>query len=444
MNWQRLRSRILEEFSPDGEEMEELRRTQELVSDYITSEFGLETHFAGSASRSTCLAGDSDIDLFVLFPPEKSDEELEQKGLEIGRSVFREFGGEFKVEYAEHPYTKGELDGKEVEIVPCFDVDPEEIRSSVDRTPHHSRWVRENLDEQQREDVVILKAFLRARGIYGSSLKTRGFSGYLCEILVAEYGGFRSLMEEVPDWEQNEVLDPEGHHGGEIPERLEERFEQDSLVVIDPVDPERNVAAVLSEENYAEFVYSMWEFSRSPGLSRFESASGDFTEFELEREIDSRADFIVIEFDRPDGVDDVVYPQMEKTLRSFRRVLESSGFRIFESGFHVDERTRIFFELDASLPEVEYVEGPEVFHNEEHLEQFREKYSKVFVRGSRLCAKSVRQFTEARELVKSKLERPKEIGVPDRVARRMSGAVVTDPLAEDSGWLKYLAEELKV
>jgi len=45
------------------------------------------------------------------------------------------------------------------------------IKSSVDRTPHHSRWVDQKLDDEQRKDVVILKRFLSAGGIYGSSKK---------------------------------------------------------------------------------------------------------------------------------------------------------------------------------------------------------------------------------------------------------------------------------
>jgi len=191
MDIQQVKEKALEEYYPGQEELDEAQQIFGRISSVINQKYGLESHFAGSASRETCRKGDKDIDVFVLFPEDTSRQELEEKGLKIGRYVFEEFDGEHHVEYAEHPYTKGEIMGHEVEIVPCIDTDPEDITSSVDRTPHHTRWVKENLDKQQRKDVVALKAFLEAQGLYGSSLKTQGFSGYLCEILVVYYGSFR-------------------------------------------------------------------------------------------------------------------------------------------------------------------------------------------------------------------------------------------------------------
>jgi tRNA nucleotidyltransferase (CCA-adding enzyme) len=258
MKWSKLRRKVLEKYYPEDVEKQELGGLFNEISEYIREEEGLKTFFAGSSGRGTFMKGDKDIDVFVLFPEDVEREELEQRGLEIGEKVFKEFCGEYRVEYAEHPYTKGEIDGHKVEVVPCYDTDPDEIQSAVDRSPHHAQWVRNNLEEEQRKDVVILKAFLRAEGIYGSSLKTRGFSGYLCEILLQEYGGFSQLIENASEWSEREVLDPEGHHEGGLPEELKEKFSDDSLVVVDPVDPERNVASVLAEENYCRFIFRSW------------------------------------------------------------------------------------------------------------------------------------------------------------------------------------------
>ncbi|EHK02130.1 tRNA CCA-pyrophosphorylase, partial [Candidatus Haloredivivus sp. G17] len=101
---------------------------------------------------------------------------------------------------------KGEIKGHEVEIVPCYDTDPENIQSAVDRTPHHTRWAKNNLDSQQRKDVVALKVFLDAQGLYGSSLEIQGFSGYLCEILIAYYGSFEKLIEKASQWQKEERI----------------------------------------------------------------------------------------------------------------------------------------------------------------------------------------------------------------------------------------------
>ncbi|PSH01511.1 MAG: tRNA CCA-pyrophosphorylase, partial [Nanohaloarchaea archaeon SW_10_44_10] len=155
MEWKRLREKIIEETYPREQELEELRQKYREISDFIEREFGMATHFAGSASRGTCMKNDGDLDIFILFNEETDELELEDRGLEIGKETFKQFGGDFEVDYAEHPYTKGRIDGYEVEIVPCYDTNPENIKSSVDRTPHHSKWVKENLTEEERKDTVI-------------------------------------------------------------------------------------------------------------------------------------------------------------------------------------------------------------------------------------------------------------------------------------------------
>jgi tRNA nucleotidyltransferase (CCA-adding enzyme) len=448
MNWNNLRRKVLEKYYPEEEEKQELGELFNEISEYIREEEGLKTFFAGSSGRGTFMKGDKDIDIFVLFPETVEREELEQRGLEIGEKVFEEFDGEYEVEYAEHPYTKGVIDSHEVEIVPCYDTDPGDIRSAVDRSPHHAQWVRQNLTEEQRKDVVILKAFLRAEGIYGSSLKTRGFSGYLCEILIHEYGGFRELLKNASEWQGREVLDPENHHENGLPEELEEKFSNDSLIVVDPVDPERNVASVLTEENYCRFIFRSWKFLDNMGLNFFEQEEIELDRFELKKEIKARGDFIVLEFPAIDEPDDIVYPQMRKTMKRIREVLQSHEFRIFESGFHVGEKTRIFLELESELPEIEHMKGPKVYHGTDHLEQFTEKYENTFVDGERLKAKTEREYTRSRELLKDFLkDGPSELrekGMPGNVADAMQELRFEEPLLDDEEWLKFLVRKLRV
>ncbi len=446
MNIERLREKVLEQHYPEEEELEETQEKYQEIADFIEEEFGLETHFAGSSARGTAMKGDRDIDIFVLFPENIKRTELEDRGLDVGKAVFNEFSGDFEIEYAEHPYTKGEINGHEVEIVPCHDVSPDDIKSAVDRTPHHSRWLKENLTEEQRKDVVVLKVFLRSGCLYGSSLKVRGFSGYLCEVLVNHYGSFEELVESVSQWGEREVIDPEDHHGGELPEELEEKFESDRLVVIDPVDPERNVASVLSMKNYSEFIYRCWQFLENPGINFFEKQEPDYTEFELKQEMEKRGDFLVIRFETPEDVEDVVYPQMRKTLRRLEDELEKHDFRIFESGFHAgDEKTRIFFELKRELPEIQEQKGPKVFHGHDHLEQFTSKYENAYVKGDRLYAKTGREYTDAKDFLKDFLSGELEQkGIPGNVAEKIVDFGFADPLESEEKWLNYLARKLQV
>ncbi|MFB6294491.1 MAG: CCA tRNA nucleotidyltransferase, partial [Candidatus Nanohaloarchaea archaeon] len=260
-----VRREVLEEVAPSTEEAEQSKELFSRIQAFIDDEFDREAELMGSTAKGTFMAGDKDLDIFVFFPEDMPEDELEEHGLEIGEAVFDAFDGDHQVEYAEHPYTKGHIDDYEVEIVPAYRVDTgEDIKSSVDRTPFHRDWVNDHLSEEEKQGVVLLKAFLRGQDLYGSTLKVQGFSGYLCELLIAEYGSVEALLDAAVDWEQEEVIDPGEHHGDTLPARLRDKFEDENLVVIDPVDPERNVAAVLSRENYARFVYAAWRFLQEP------------------------------------------------------------------------------------------------------------------------------------------------------------------------------------
>lgn len=445
MNLERLREKVIEEYYPSDSDLEKIRNKYQEISSFIQDEFGVETHFAGSAGRETCMKGDNDIDVFVLFDEEIKKKDLENRGLDIGKKVFSHFDADYRIEYAEHPYTKGKIDGHEVEIVPCYDTSPENIKSSVDRTPHHSRWVDQSLDKEQRKDVVMLKRFLSANGIYGSSLKVRGFSGYLCEILIKHFGSFEELVNKAPDWPEKPVIDTENHHEGELPEKLEKKFSDESLVVIDPVDPERNVGSVLSKENFSRFMFICWKFRKNPGMRFFGEDETEYTQFQIKQELKKRADFLVLEFETPSEVDDIVYPQMRKTLDRLEKLLEKHEFRIFNSGFHIDGSARIFFELELSLPEVQEVKGPKIFHGIEHLQQFSSKYDNVYVKEDRVVARTEREYSEARELLKDFLEdNLEEKGIPSHIAEKMEDYGFTDPATNDRKWLNYLGKKFHV
>jgi len=447
IQWTNLRRKLVERIYPEEEDLESLREAYENYADFIRDE-GFETFFAGSAGRGTCRRGDRDIDLFVLFPEDIERSELEKKGLNIGRKLFEKFNGEYEVEYAEHPYTKGIIDGKEVEVVPCIDTSPENIRTAVDRSPHHAKWVRNNLNQEQKEDVVLLKAFLEASDIYGSSLKIRGFSGYLCEVLVHEYGDIESLLKHACKWRERTLIDPENHHEDGLPEELEKKFKHDDLVVIDPVDPDRNVASVLTTENYSKFVFEAHRFVDEPGVDLFEKQDTELDKFLLKKEVEKRGNFTVFEFNAPERPDDILYPQLRKFMRRIEAVLQKHDFEVYESGFHVSETVKIFFETQSDIPKINLKKGPKPVHGRDHMREFNEKYSNVSVKNDRLVAKIEREFTEPKALIKDFLDdEPKQLrekGVPDNIAERLNSFKIVDVLTEDEQWLKFLTEKLRI
>ena len=411
---------VRERVEPDAEERHSLQHVAETVIERAESaidarDLEADVMLVGSTARDTWIAGDRDVDVFVRFPPEIDRETLEEVGLEIGHAVLPE-GHE---EYAEHPYVVGEVDGYDVDLVPCYAVeDATEIQSAVDRTPFHTRYLESRLDDDLTADVRLCKAFLKGIGVYGSDLRTRGFSGYLTELLVLEHDGFLPLVEAAADWHPPVRFDPESHG--------EATFE-DALVVIDPTDPERNVAAALSSENLAIFQHYARELFADPRESLFEPSEPDpLSPATVRSFFDRRGTTpVAVTFETPDLVEDDLYPQLEKSLDGIVGLLDRHGFDVLRATTFAEERAVLLAELAvAERPTVERHEGPPV-HVRDHAEGFYDAYRDgeaygPFVDGDRYVVEREREFRTPAALLRS-----------DAVFDVALGAAIERALADD-------------
>jgi tRNA nucleotidyltransferase (CCA-adding enzyme) len=369
---------VVGEVSPSEDERESLREAYEAVRERALEALEDEgvkgdVTLVGSAARDTWLSGDRDIDVFLLLPTDLDREEFENVGLDVGKTVFPDG----TVEYAEHPYVQGEEEGYDVDIVPCYDLnDADELRSAVDRTPFHNEYVRRVADEHEGfgDEVRLLKAFARGADVYGSDLRTRGFSGYLCELLVHHYGGFSSVIEAGADWDEGSKIDIEGHGKKEF---------DDPLVVIDPTDSSRNVASVVSRDAFASFIDASRGWLDTPDEKFFFSdehapiGADGFAETLEER----GTRLVAVVFESPDVVEDQLYPQLRKTRKSLVKELEDRGFDILRSDAFADENAVILVEANVGVQSnVEKHIGPPV-HVREHATAFVEKYDDADVVG---------------------------------------------------------------
>jgi tRNA nucleotidyltransferase (CCA-adding enzyme) len=312
----------------------------------------------GSAARGTWLRSERDVDVFLLFPENLPREELERRGLAVAREVAGRRG---KERFAEHPYLTFELRGFRVDLVPCYEVaDPRKLKSAVDRTPHHQRYVQRRLTPGLADQVLLLKKFTQGIGVYGAELRVQGFSGYLCELLILHYGSFQKLVEAARGWEPGVVVDLEGSYPNETEPKV--LFERHPLIVVDPVDPNRNVAAAVSMQNFSTFVQACREFHRGPRLEFFFPRPPRLIEpGELRRVLRRRGTKLYcLVFSHPDLSEDVIYPQLRKTERALVARLVQAGFEVLRSDVWADRRSAaVLLELTISrLPRVQTRPGP--------------------------------------------------------------------------------------
>lgn len=417
------------------------------VEAFIEEEYGKDAEFVGSAARETSLKNDVDLDIFVLFEKNIPEHQFEEKGIEIGEAVIEEFGSDKVIEYAEHPYVKGSIEGFDVDIVPAYDVEPENISSSVDRTPHHSEWVQENLSDQQRQDVVVLKQFLNANDLYGSSQKRLGFSGYLCEVLIHEYGSFGKLMGEAREWSEKQLIDPEGHWEDSSYKEVSQNFDNEDFIVVDPVDPQRNVASVLSQENLAKFVFLAIKFVDNPSTSFFEKGQKEVTDEELFDTINRRANILVVEFDKPDIVESKLYPQARKLKRLYSQKLQDRGFTVYEDGVWAgSQEVRLIFETD--LPDRGFEEkiGPKPLHKLSQVRNYLDKHPDSVLNGTRLVDRKPREFNKPEAFIRHlrETEDPRDIGVPKHFEQIFYDQRIVNPESGSKSWRNYLYNLLEV
>ena len=456
--WAELRGRILESIVPSDAEREVvgafcIRTERELTERLRGAGLNAVAKVHGSVARDTWLSGERDIDVFIVL-----DEGYGRVVLPCVLDVVKGYVGEGWVEaYAEHPYIRAEVDGFDVEFVPCFRVDPKGgLISATDRSPLHTEFLRESLKREGRDEARLLKRFMKGLGVYGAEIKVGGFSGYLCDLLVAHYGSFESVLEGASAWRRGEVIDLVG---GSDAEALRKRF-LEPLIALDPVDPKRNTASAVSETVFWTFVAAVRAFLAEPSEGFFYPDVGRVDVSELIGGLEARGIdllFVVAE-DEDVDVPDVLWGQLYRTERALAGLLTDGGFTVFRSAVWSDESTRhvLVFELErAVLPAVVKRMGPPVRMARDGERFLRahmgaeETVSGPWIEGDRWWVETRRRETEARELVNSALsEGGRDIGISRRLGekiRRAHAVLVGGEIAPhlDSGFAGFLDRFLK-
>lgn len=391
-------SRVLKAIRPSDEEREMELAFCELLVHHISesSPRSCEVVLTGSMAKRTFLRDKRDVDVFVLFDRSVPKEELEAYVKDIMDSAFPSLG--YQLSYAEHPYVRFHFEGRRIDLVPAYKIsDASERLSSVDRSVLHTEYVLRRLKGAQADSVLLLKQLLKANGIYGAEIKTAGFSGYLCELLIIRYGSFGKLIREAAKWKRGVFIDLGKHHRS--PEQIAEaRGRFGDFTVVDPTDGNRNVAAAVSRENLAKFVSLCKRFLRKPSEGLFFREPPDFEEL-VERAARGRR-CLILSMPRPDVVDDILWGQLYKMMGQLSAHLREFGPRkmLADDSWHV-VRIAIPLERDT-LPGKMLVEGPPL-DMEKNVAQFRRSHkgARFLRKKKRIWAEEKRPLTTAKQSI---------------------------------------------
>ena len=190
----KIADKVLKLINPSFKDSEILKSIEKKIKDEIYSykiPQIVDVKTGGSFAKDTNLKKDMDIDIFILIEKNTNEQDFEKIALNVGFKCLKEYHPITR--YSEHPYVEGFVSLKHnnkervrINIVPCYNVEKGLWKSSADRSQYHTEYMKKNLTSEQKNQIRILKAFLKGIGIYGAELSIAGFSGYVTEVLVTK------------------------------------------------------------------------------------------------------------------------------------------------------------------------------------------------------------------------------------------------------------------
>ncbi len=355
-----------------------------------------KAELGGSGAKGTWLRA-FDADVFVRFNYKKYKGKSAELSDILEKAVKKSFG-RYQRLHGSRDYFQVNLNGFTVEIVPILNIKKsKEAMNITDVSLLHVRWV--NKHKRLADEIRLAKQFCRAAEAYGAESYIRGFSGYVIEILVVYYSGFLNLIRNAVKWKDKEVIDISRYYRTkrEALFSLNVAKTISPLIVIDPVQKDRNAAASLSREKFERFKTICKEFLDKPSIEFFKIKEFDITELEKRK---GKNKLVVFRGIALNGKKDIVGSKLLKVFEFLTDRIKFYDFKIIDKGWNWGKEVVFWFIVDSKeLDEYKKHEGPLV-KSKRHVEKFKQVHKETFVERKRIYAKVKRKYTRIEELAK--------------------------------------------
>lgn len=339
----------------------------------------------GSGAKNTWLKGKKEIDVYVKFNYKK----FKDKSDKLSEIVYPKIKKAFKKVTRLHgsrDYFQIQKNSFTIEIIPVLEIKKAaEAKNITDISQLHVDYVKKH--SKLANEIRLAKTFAKAQEFYGAESYIRGLSGYVLEVLVIHFGSFKNLAKAVSKWKDKTIVGSK-----EYAEKLNYSKKISPLLLIDPVQSIRNAAAALSDEMYSKFINACKSYIKKPSDEFFIPKKHSFK---------SDKNSILLEVKPKTGKPDVVGAKLLKAFEYIKLKLTEEGFKIRDAKWHWNKIALFSYELESAiLPEFKEIRGPPV-KLENHLKAFEKKHGKIEIKKGIAYAKVRRNFTHARNLIKS-------------------------------------------
>ena len=334
-----------------------------LVSKEITKYTEITSiHYGGSYAKGTWTSEKPDIDIFVKFKKSTSEKKFKSISKKIGFNALKKFKPYTR--YSEHPFVEAVIKNIKINIVPCYDVKAGKWKSAADRSTFHTEFILENLSGPLKDDVRLLKYFMSVNGIYGAEIAKQGFSGYVAEVLVYYFGSFTNVLKEIAKLKNGNAIG-----------KPRKKFDS-AIIIIDPIDSNRNLGAAISTENVGKFILLSRAFINKPSIQFFRNQRKKLSSK------NSLNNILVLKFQYKKSPDDTIAGQIRRAVNSLSSQMEIAGFKILRNSSLTLEKNHaaLLFLMDSlTISENQTHDGPSVFE-----ENFSTKFVSINRKKSRI------------------------------------------------------------
>ena len=359
--------KILEEIKPNKKEIDkankELSSFLEELKKYIKD---CEIVVGGSFAKDTWLSGDHDIDLFIRFPYEK------YKNQDISRILKERIKNfNFKIIHGSRDYFQVSKKGFTFELIPVLNIkNIKQSKNITDLSPFHTIWVKEQA--KNTDEIRLAKKFIKENNLYGAETHIKGFSGYTIEILVAYYKTFFNFINNAAKWGKREVIDIKKYYTDKksVFSKIN-KSKLSTLIVIDPIDKNRNTSAALSSKNYFKFIQLCKDHLKNPDDEFFKRKKIDF---KLLKNNYRNSKIAILKIKPLKEKKDIAGAKVLKILDYINSRLKHEGFTIYDYDVLWNSKVLAWIIIkDETLSEYKKHYGPPI-KEELHLKYFREKW----------------------------------------------------------------------
>ena len=424
----KITSTVLYFIQPSNKDVQKIKSIEKEIKDEIKSykiPHIVDVKTGGSFAKDTNLKKDMDVDIFILIDKNVNEQDFERIALDVGFKALKKYNPITR--YSEHPYVEGfaniNNNNKEqirLNIVPCYNVEKGLWKSAADRSQYHTEYMQKMLKSDQKNQIRILKAFLKGIKIYGAELSTAGFSGYVTEVLVLKYGNFKNVIKYIASLKKKgEIISIENISN----EQSYEKF-QSPLIIIDPIDPNRNLGTAISPESLSKFIFGARTFLSSPSINFFNiNKIKHIKNFENELENDEKMlpNILVLEFKYRIRSPDIIWGQLKKLTKSIARQFNDNEFTTIKNECYIDNTNsaKVIFLLNfIKLSHFVEKSGPSIFMEKEVIQfvkKNKEKSNILWIREDmKLSCLRKRKIIDAIQFLDHSIKNGKgsSIGIP--------------------------------